>query len=391
MRSGNRRGVQQLKFVSKKEKLLLVAHFGEDYVAYRAKFLDFLVAQGWQVKALVPSDKHRQEAEKAGHVVSFYNYQRSFAALFYILPFYFRLKKILRQEKFTLLYTLKFFPNFLGVLAAQAVPGVRVAATIAGLGFLDGRDHKPLIAIIFRAYMRVLNKAHFVIIQNKDDLKTLQSYLPNPKLVLTYGSGVDGKRFENISLPTSFKNYLPTQKPYVVLCSRIVRQKGVKELVKGYLLAKRSKDLNFDLILAGWYDDKGLEQELQQLTKKEENIHLLGYQKDVRPLVSQAQAVVLPSYYPEGVPRSLTESLAMRKPIITTNHKGCRETCQDGENGFLVKPKSAESIAEALLKFNALSQAEINTMGENSYKLFLQKFEQGQVFSGIVEALEKDS
>ncbi len=372
-----------------RRKLLLVAHFGEDYIAYRSKFLSFLKEREVEVHAMVPKDKYQPEVEKQGHPVTFYKYQRSALAVFYFATFYRQLKKQIKAGGFDLVYTLKFFPNLIGIMAAKAVPGVKAAGTIAGLGFLDKQDRNFLIRQIFRVYTKVLNRADYVIIQNKDDLALLKPYLPKPKLVLTYGSGVDQSRFENFTFDDQKDRErlkLP-QRPYLLLCSRIVREKGVKELVEGYLQAAKETRLDFDLVIAGWYDDAGLERELQQLVEPNAAIHLLGYQSDVRYIVSIAEAVVLPSYYPEGVPRSLTESLAMRKPIITTDHKGCRETCVDGVNGFLVAPKSAKALKEALLNYNQLSDEAKQAMAKESRALFDQKFEQKQVFKSIVEAL----
>lgn len=58
--------------------------------------------------------------------------------------------------------------------------------------------------------------------------------------------------------------------------------------------------------------------------------------------------MVLPSYYRERVPNSLLESGAMGKPIVTTDNVGCRETVDDGINGFLCIPRSSESFIEKL-------------------------------------------
>ena len=69
---------------------------------------------------------------------------------------------------------------------------------------------------------------------------------------------------------------------------------------------------------------------------------------------TQADCVVLPSYYREGVPRSLLEAASMGKPVITTNSVGCRDTVEDGVTGWLVRPRDVGDLA---LKITAVIDA----------------------------------
>lgn len=55
----------------------------------------------------------------------------------------------------------------------------------------------------------------------------------------------------------------------------------------------------------------------------------------------------LPSYYGEGVPRSLIEAAACALPMVTTNHPGCREVATDGVDGLLVPVHDAGALAGA--------------------------------------------
>lgn len=55
-----------------------------------------------------------------------------------------------------------------------------------------------------------------------------------------------------------------------------------------------------------------------------------------------------PSFYREGVPKSLIEALATGLPIVTTDSVGCRDTVKDGENGILVPTHNPAAIADAL-------------------------------------------
>src|SRR5690606_21690925 len=66
--------------------------------------------------------------------------------------------------------------------------------------------------------------------------------------------------------------------------------------------------------------------------------------------MAQASVFVLPSYR-EGVPLSTQEAMAMGRPVITTDVPGCRQTVRDGVNGYLVPPRDADALAEAMRRF----------------------------------------
>src|SRR5690606_12287657 len=134
-----------------------------------------------------------------------------------------------------------------------------------------------------RIYMRVLNKANYVIVQNIDDLNLLKGFLNKPKLLLTNGSGVNPKNFvkgQNYNYSFLKKNNLNPDVKYITFCSRIVKEKGILELIQAY----NKVNIKYELIIAEWFDDKSLEQEALNLLKNNPKIHYLDYQKNVEDL-----------------------------------------------------------------------------------------------------------
>ena len=90
-------------------------------------------------------------------------------------------------------------------------------------------------------------------------------------------------------------------------------------------------------------------------------------------MLGLSNLVILPSYYREGIPKSLIEATAIGRPIITTNSIGCKETVIDGFNGFLVPPKSPNEIAEKIkILINDHHLRKI--MGKNSRIIAERKF-----------------
>jgi glycosyltransferase involved in cell wall biosynthesis len=243
-------------------------------------------------------------------------------------------------------YTAK--PVIYGVLAAWLAGVPRRVAMITGLGYgFQGNSRRAFLrAVVTNLYRAALSRATNVIFQNPDDLQTFQSLRLLPlrsKTSVVNGSGVDLARFQPHPLP---------QGPLVFLMiARLLGDKGVREYVNAArLIAKEHPEVRF--LLVGPRDlgpDAIPAAELAQWVS-EGIIAYLGEQRDVRPFLAACSVYVLPSYR-EGTPRSVLEAMATGRPVITTDAPGCRQTVEEGVNGFLVRPKTAGAVADAVRRF----------------------------------------
>ena len=77
-------------------------------------------------------------------------------------------------------------------------------------------------------------------------------------------------------------------------------------------------------------------------------IQWLGYRTDVKELLQSSHIVAFPSYYMEGLPKSLIEADAIGRPVITCNSVGCKETVIDGYNGYLIPTKDVDALVDKL-------------------------------------------
>jgi glycosyltransferase involved in cell wall biosynthesis len=112
----------------------------------------------------------------------------------------------------------------------------------------------------------------------------------------------------------------------------------------------------------------------------------------VRPYISEADCVVLPSYR-EGVPRSLLEAAAMARPIITTDVVGCREVVDDGINGLLSNARDANDLAEKMVRIVAMQADQRVEMGLQGRRKVEAQFDEQLVIRRYLAALQplKDS
>lgn len=103
-------------------------------------------------------------------------------------------------------------------------------------------------------------------------------------------------------------------------------------------------------------------------------VHFLGF-KDrdtVRAALADADIFTLPSFA-EGVPVSLMEAMASRRPVVTTQIAGVSELVTDGINGRIIPPGDATALAQALSEF--ISQPEMrDKMGADGQRVVQQEF-----------------
>ena len=116
-------------------------------------------------------------------------------------------------------------------------------------------------------------------------------------------------------------------------------------------------------------------------------IEYLGSTTDVRPHIAAADCVVLPSYYREGVPRILLESAAMGIPVITADSIGCREAVIANETGLLCDPRSAQSLAEAMLSIIAMDRGQRLAMGRAGRAYMERRFDEAVIHRAYLDAL----
>jgi glycosyltransferase involved in cell wall biosynthesis len=86
------------------------------------------------------------------------------------------------------------------------------------------------------------------------------------------------------------------------------------------------------------------------------------------------------------MPRTVLEAMAVGRAIVTTDAPGCRETVVEGENGFLVPPRDAGALADAMRRFIVEPGLAI-TMGQRSRAIALQRFDVHRVNTVMLEAM----
>lgn len=367
--------------------VLVLAGYAPSLVNFRGPLLAAMVARGWRVTAAGPEMEGvtRDGLLALGAVPVEVAAARTGMNPVADLAYRDALIRLFRAERpdVVLAYTAK--PVIWGTLAARKAGVQRVVAMVTGLGYAftpPGRlaPRHAVASLAARVLYRLaLPRADHVLFQNPDDrdlFVRLGFTPPAGRVEVIAGSGVDLTRYQ----PSP-----PPARPNFLMLARLLRAKGVVEFAEAARRLKaRYPEVEFRL--AGPFDpgpDGVRPSEVEHWVAG--GVTYLGPLADVRPALAEASVYVLPSYR-EGTPRSVLEALAIGRAVITTDAPGCRETVQDGANGFLTKPRDVDSLIQAMERF-ILHPGLATTMGARSLELARSKYDVRRVNDQVMAAL----
>ena len=276
------------------------------------------------------------------------------------------LRKLYKREKPDVVHHVGMKTILWGTLAAKFSHVHGVVNAISGLGGFFAEDNKGILSKVMPLVLRFSHsrKNLLCIFQNDDDwgLYVKHGVIVHEQGRFIKGSGVDLNQFCYTPEPEEGKIK-------VMLTARMIVEKGVFLLTEAAERLRSKYEGKVEFILVGGLDDHpgAITKEQLDAVCDGSYIQWLGYRTDVKDLLKQCHIMAFPSYYMEGLPKSLIEADAIGRPIITSNSVGCKETLVDGYNGFLIQPKDVDALTEKLDLL--LSDKELRIkMGKNARK-----------------------
>lgn len=360
---------------SRRKTIAIVANSSWNIYNFRLGLIRALKQQGFRIIVIAPVDQYIQylnETKLVKHIPLKHlsahktNPLRDFR-------FFLELYRIYKRYSPDLIlhYTIK--PNIFGSFAAQWA-GIPTIATVTGLGYTFLKSNW-MSHIVDHLYSRAFRKTKQIIFHNQDDrsLFIKKGIVPPSKSGVIPGSGVDISYFYP-------RPKLETGKFIFLFIGRLLKDKGLKEMVSAFKMikAKHKRACCWVIGEMGPTHPNSIHKETIMKWVQEGHIKYFGQVKDVRTFVQKADVVVLPSYR-EGVPRAILESMAMGKPIITTNVAGCKDTIRDGYNGYLVPCKEVQALYEAMLRVYQYSPEDLTALGNASRTLVSEQFSEPHI------------
>ena len=340
----------------------IVSNADSSLYRFRAPIILRLLEAGVRVYAVAPRGRFADDIERMGaEFVPWELNRRSLNPFIEVKPLidlvsiYRRLKPDLVQH-----YTVK--PNVYGAIAARVAGVPVVFGGVVGLGsaFAPGGLMRLMLRSAVRSfYGLAIALSDRMTFQIEHDARLLcgnSSRGRRKALVIPGGSSVDLDAFSQDSVSPEDRERIRTElgaapdDVIVTMASRLLYNKGVPEYVEAARLV-RSGRLDVHFVLAGSTDPgsrDSVSAEDLDAWANEGNVKYVGYRDDMPQLIASSDIMVLPTYYPEGIPRVLIEAAAMSRPIVSTTIPGVTEVVVDGVNGSLVPPRDAGALARAI-------------------------------------------
>ena len=278
----------------------------------------------------------------------------------------YKLSKIFKNVKPDIVHNFGLRQIVHGNIAAQLAGVKKTFNSVIGLGsaFISGNFFLKFFIINLLRFTLFFKNSQ-TLVQNKDDYIFFKKkiWIRKKNLYLNTTSGVNLNKYKISKEPKG--------KIIFLFASRILKDKGIRELIKASKkLSKVTK--NFELLIAGTIDSQNPSSISHEEVKSWEAIYYikyLGHVNNINDLYKKVHVGVLPSYR-EGLPKGLLEAAACGKPIITTNVTGCRDVVIDGKNGIIISPKNTDELFLAMKKIvqNKKIRIDMGKEGRNFIK-----------------------
>lgn len=172
---------------------------------------------------------------------------------------------------------------------------------------------------------------------------------------------------------------------YILFFGRLAPEKGISVLLKAMKLVNPG----IRLAIAGAGPEyKKIEREINGL-KLASCVELIGpkYGDDLNKLIKEALAVIVPSIWPENMPYSVLETLALGKLVIASDTGGIAEMIKDNDNGRLFKNNDYLDLADKI-NSSILRNASVISM-EDKGRDFISALNTEDHYKSILEIYNK--
>ena len=361
-------------------KILLICEASWTVVSFRKELAQYLNNNGHETYIITGDNERLEDIEKFSNVKVIPYTNRSINPL--------KLKKLEKAMKQYIIeikpdIAMSFFikPNTVGVKAAYKAGVRKIYPMVEGLGdpFQPKNFKGKLIRLVCtKLYRSAFKKASQVFFLNNDDKQYFVSHniCKEEQGIVIPGIGIDSKAFTPEALPHNKS---------VLMMSRLIESKGVYDYCK---IARKVHETNPDITFKLLGKEAGIKKEDIQEYIDSKDIVYLGATNDVKPFVKDSDLLALPSFYREGMPRSILEAMAMARPVIAYKNVGVNDCVFHDETGVLIESRNTDSFAEEIIKLFE-SKDRLEKYSKNARKKIEEVFDSNIINKKILEIITK--
>lgn len=288
---------------------------------------------------------------------------------------YFETKKIINKENYDIVYCHTPFGGAIGRLAAKKVRKKGTKVIYMAHGFHFYKEASILNWLLYYVAEKQLAKITDLLITiNKEDYNIANKKFKT-KVEYINGVGLDTKKFD-FDMSEKDKQKLRKSlglKPddfVMIYPAEINKNKNQMWLIKT-MSEVIKKHNNIHLLLPGNDKLKGKAQKFAKKLFIQDNIHFLGFRKDIPQLLKISDLAVSSSKR-EGLPVNIMEAIYANLPVVATECRGNRDLIKNGKNGYIVKINDNKDFISKIMKYyNGYDKTKISDINDKIINKFV--------------------
>ena len=367
-------------------RIALLANTGWYIYNFRKTLIQNLIREGYEVFVLAPYDDYTDDCISLGARHVPIGMSRTGVNVLSEVISVFTIRRALKKNDIDLVLSYTPKGNIYTAIATRGTL-IKQFANISGLGrvFSGSSVYIYFVSALYRILFRHIDKVFF---QNNDDQDFFlrNKFVAADNVTCIPGSGVNLQRFRR----KVSRDAVDGHKMRFLMVSRIIVEKGVLDYVEA---ARRVRQKHPDVrcyLLGEMEAENGkIDIDVMDEWKKSGIVEYLGMTDDVKKVLCNVDCVVLPSYYREGVPRSLLEAASMSLPVITTDSVGCRDAVDDEITGILVPPRNPDALEKAMCRLITMPVSKRLEMGRMGRRKMEREFDENIVINRYLEEIEE--
>ena len=344
-----------------KPLIALLTNNDDDVYCFRKELIEGLLAEGYEMLISCPNGPKFELMKGIPYIYDDPVIDRRGTNIVADGKLFLHYRKLFKKYRPAMVLTYTAKPNVYASVAARTL-GIPYINNVTGIGSLVNMTgvKKAFILWLFKLAYR---GAACVMFQNATNMQlALDSGMVKGDYKLIPGSGVDLTRYPIQPYPnggdgktggTVVFNYI----------GRVQHDQGVDDYIEAAKRIKKNYP-NTEFNMLGFIEptESHYEKELAELGEQG-IVNYRGSQKDVKPWIARAHAIIHPSTYGEGMSNVLLENASSGRFLITTDNPGCQETVVDGECGYIYHGGDVDALVARIEEFLKLDNETRKKMG----------------------------
>jgi glycosyltransferase involved in cell wall biosynthesis len=257
-----------------------------------------------------------------------------------------RLAGVIRREAPDLVHVHGHFAASLGQIAVQLAGRFPTIYSVQWPAYLDDTDPYSRVRNWVAEAMSCRLARRVVAVSEHDRRTLIRRRLCSPKKLTVIHNSFDPEKFAPHPKEADIRGSEMANGAVLGFVGRLADQKGVEYLVEAMPMVVAAHPQTRLRIVGDGPERRKLEAQVQRL-QLQRSVEFLGYQPASAELLSEMDAVIVPSIY-DVHPLVAVEAMASGRPIVASAVGGLTETVADGKSGFLVPPAQPAALADAI-------------------------------------------